>query len=59
MAKKRVNKRSDNSVDNDMTTNEENGAENKTSTTLKTVVLLLRLKSKILLTLTVVILHRV
>jgi len=33
MAKKRVNKRTDNSVDNDMTTIEENGAENNTSTT--------------------------
>ena len=33
MAKKRVNKGTDNPVDNDTTTIEENGAENKTSTT--------------------------
>ena len=33
MAKKRVNKGNDNSVDNDLTTNEENGAGNNTSTT--------------------------
>jgi len=33
MAKKRTNKVSDKSVDNDLTTNEENGAENNTSTT--------------------------
>jgi hypothetical protein len=33
MAKKRVNKGNDNSVDNDLTTNQENGAENNTSTT--------------------------
>ena len=33
MAKKRVNKSTDNPVDNDMTTVEENGVENNTSTT--------------------------
>ena len=33
MAKKRVNKSNDNPVDNDLTTNEENGAGNSTSTT--------------------------
>jgi len=33
MAKKRVNKGNDNPVDNDLTTNEENGAGNNTSTT--------------------------
>ena len=33
MAKKRVNKGNDNSVDNDLTTNQENGAGNNTSTT--------------------------